>query len=105
MKKVHSWKKDRLHFLDVSTYPNIRVYPSVCRSVRPSVSRFFYRGIQAKKRSNFHQCPCPTFATDAAVYTALLALIPQKKTGRTGRWTDGRTYGRADPLIESRVRD
>ena len=36
---------------------------------------FFNRGIQAKKRSNFHQCPCPTFATDPVVYTNLLPLL------------------------------
>ena len=41
---------------------------SVGPSVGPSVTRF---GIQAKKSTNFHQCPCPTFATDMVVYPAL----------------------------------
>ena len=53
------------------------VGPSFRPLVRPSVHRspvFFNRGIQAKKQSNLHQCACPTFATDAAVYTALFKI-------------------------------
>ena len=55
----------------------MRVCPSIGRSVRRSVRRspiFFNRGIQAKMWSNFHQCPCPTCVTDAAVYTALFKI-------------------------------
>ena len=58
----------------VTLYEGLSVRPSVGRSVGPSFRNafFFNRGIQAKKWSNFHQCPCPTCVTDAAVYTALL---------------------------------
>ena len=58
-----------LWFLVANKQLYIRVCPSVRRSVGPSVrgpwSRVFFsnRGIQEKKWSNFHQCPCPTFAT------------------------------------------
>ena len=37
----------------------IRACPTIGRSVSPSVTRFFYFGIQSKKWSNFHQCPSP----------------------------------------------
>ena len=50
----------------------MRVCPSVRRFVRPwSVSRYFNCGIEAEKGSHFHQCTCPTYATDADVYTNL----------------------------------
>ena len=51
-------------FLVANKQLYIRVCPSIRPWVRPSIARFFSnRGIQAKKWSNFHQCPCPTFAT------------------------------------------
>ena len=54
---------------------NKRLYKRLCPSVRPWVRRSVTRfGIQAKKWSNFHQCPCLTFATDTVVYTNLLDL-------------------------------
>jgi len=62
---------DQYKFLVANKRFYIRVCPSVGSSVRPSVSRFFNHGIHDQKWSNFHQCSCPTFATDAAVYTAL----------------------------------
>ena len=78
-----------LTFWHMFLVANKRLYIRVCPSVGPSVRRsvspsvgpsvvpsrvFFNHRIQAKQRSNFHQCPCPTFATDAAVYTALLVV-------------------------------
>ena len=68
-------------FLVTHTWLYMRVCPSVRRSVVRWSRVFFNRGIQAKKWSNFHQCPCPTCVTDAAVYMALaLALAqPQKR--------------------------
>ena len=52
----------------------------LCRAV-PLVTRF---GIQAKKWSNFHQCPCPTFATDIVGYPALLTIriVPFQSAGQ-----------------------
>ena len=64
-------------FLVTYTWLYKRVCPSVGPSVGPSVrwsiSRFFNRGVQAKRLSNIHQCPCPTYVTIAVVNTNLFS--------------------------------
>ena len=62
-----------MFFLDASTHLHKRVCPSLGPSVGPS-RVFFYRGIQAKKWSNFQQCPCPMYVTNAVVYTSWFLL-------------------------------
>ena len=68
------------HFLVAYT----RLSKSLCRTVRRSVGpqRFTFF---TERWSNFHHCPCPTYATDAVVYTALF------KKRVTDGWMDGRT--------------
>ena len=64
------------------------VGPSVCRSVRPLVRN--------PLRKNFHQCPCPIFATERVVYTNLLVaksnsirgFVPPS-VGRSLGWSEG----------------
>ena len=50
---------------------NQRLYNSLCLSVRRPPTAVTTSGIQAKKRSDFHQCPCPTYVTNTVVYTIL----------------------------------
>ena len=70
-------------FLVANKQLYIRVFQSVGPSVGPLVDPsvrplfFFNCRIQAKKWSNYHQCPCPTFPTDPFVYTNLFYYLQQ----------------------------
>ena len=71
MANIWTWHSESKSKLDLGHMFGLFSCEQANLSVRQFILCFFSCGIQAKKISNFHQCPCPMFATGPVVYTTV----------------------------------